>query len=330
MKFYVGTYTDLGGPGACAAEARDGKISIISACRAIDNPNYLIKARDGQTLYAAASSEGKGAVASYRVCGGELSPLSLQLSGGMDTCHIALSGNERYLYAVNYSSGSVSAFPVKDGYIMPRAQLIKHGAGSGVNAKRQEAAHTHHAAFRPGANELFICDLGMDEICVYAQDADAGLLTLAYGIQAAPGCGPRHLLFDGADQFFLACELSNEIKRYVFEGGTWRCAQTLSTLPEGATCENTVAAIRCLDGDIYVSNRGYDSVARFSVNERGDMERKEIIRVNGRCPRDILPLGGNSLIAANQDSGTVEWIRDGQSVSSAPVPAAVCLLGASN
>ncbi len=330
MKFYIGTYTDLGGAGACVAEAVDGQVRIISACSAIDNPNYLIKTNDGKTVYASASigADRKGAVSAYRVEGDELVPLSVQPVGGVEACHIALSADERHLYSANYNTGSVSVFPVMDGYIMPRIQVVKHGKGSNAFPGRQEAAHTHHCAFRPNTEELFVCDLGMDEIKIYMRDEDEGTISEISSIKAAAGCGPRHILFDSENRFMLACELSNEIKLYDYIDGAWNCRQTLSTLPDGCNAENTVAAIRRFGRRIFVSNRGYDSVAAFVFGKDGLLQKDGIICVSGNFPRDILPFDTDDLLTANQFGNTVELISGGVTKATAPMKGAVCLLEA--
>ena len=55
MKFLIGTYTSLGGPGAAVIEVENDEIKLVSACRAIDNPGYLCLSQDKKTVYAAAS-----------------------------------------------------------------------------------------------------------------------------------------------------------------------------------------------------------------------------------------------------------------------------------
>ena len=76
MKFLVGTYTNAGGPGAGILNYDKGALSLVSVCRAIDNPGYLVITGDKKTVYAAASfgKDEKGAVASYRLENDTLTP----------------------------------------------------------------------------------------------------------------------------------------------------------------------------------------------------------------------------------------------------------------
>ena len=328
MKFLVGTYTNVGGPGAGIIEVDSGKIRLVSACRAIDNPGYLVITRDKKTVYAAASfgKDEKGAVASYRLDGDTLTPLSLQPTGGESCCHVTLSDDERFLYASNYMTGNLSVFPVQDGYIMPREQLIKHSGASMAVPDRQECAHVHQAIFQPNSNRLFVCDLGLDEVIIYQQDEETGHLIRETAIPCAPGCGPRHLIFDGENRFYLGCELSNEVMHFECTDGEWKCLQTLSTLPNDFTGKSSVAAVRKYKNYLFVSNRGYHSACRFLISKDGSLSGKTIIPVSGNFPRDIWPLEKNSLLAANQLGHTVELIENGKTTAEIEVGGAICVI----
>ncbi|MBR3928869.1 MAG: lactonase family protein [Clostridia bacterium] len=328
MKFLVGTHTNAGGPGACIIEVNKGELRMISACRAIDNPGYLLITRDKKTVYAAASfaKDEKGAVASYRLENNTLTPLSLQPTGGTSCCHVTLSEDERFLYASNYMTGNLAVFPVQDGYIMPREQLIKHTGASMVVSDRQECAHVHQAIFQPNSNRLFVCDLGLDEVIVYQKDEETGHLIRETAISCAPGCGPRHLIFDGENRFYLGCELSNEVMFFESINGEWKCLQTLSTLPESFTGKSSVAAVRKYKNYLFISNRGFHSACRFLIGKDGSLSDKTILPVSGNFPRDIWPLDKSSLLAANQLSHTVELIENGKTTAEIEVGCAICVI----
>lgn len=329
MLLYIGTYTHLGGPGAAIVRAEGGRLELLDTCAAIPNPGYLALSEDGTTLYASSFSgeKQKGAAASYRVKNERLQPLSLQPSGGSDPCHICLSEDERHLYATNYVSGSISVFPVIEGYILPREQLIAHRGASMAVPDRQDAAHPHQSVFRPGTNELFVCDLGLDCVLIYLRDEETGHIIEKSRIFTRPGDGPRHLVFDGPNRFFLACELSNDVLAYETSSEDWIQKSAVSTLPDAWTGESTAAAIRMRNGKIFVSNRGYDGVTRLSYAE-GQLTRETFTPTQGRCPRDVLPLGDDDYIAANQFSGGLEWIKGGRTIASLPINGAICVIPA--
>ncbi len=328
MKFLVGTYTNAGGPGAGILDYDKGALRLVSACRAIDNPGYLAITGDKKTVYAAASfgKDEKGAVASYRLENDTLTPLSLQPTGGTSCCHVTLSEDERFLYASNYNTGNLAVFPVQDGYIMPREQLIKHAGASMAVPDRQESAHVHQAIFQPNSSRLFVCDLGLDEVVIYQQDEETGHLIRETSIPCAKGCGPRHLIFDGENRFYLGCELSNEVMHFKCIGGEWKCLETISTLPDGFEGKSSVAAVRKYKNYLFISNRGYHSACRFLIGKDGSLSDKTIIPVHGNFPRDIWPLDKNSLLAANQLGGTVELIENGKTTAEIEVGGAICVI----
>ena len=89
----------------------------------------------------------------------------------------------------------------------------------------------------------------------------------------------------------------------------------------------TVAAIRMKNGKIFVSNRGHDGVTRLSY-AHGRLTREAFMPTEGRCPRDILPLGDVECIAASQLSGGLEWIKGGRMIAFLPMNGAVCVIPA--
>lgn len=329
MKFFVGSYTSLGGPGVCLMEAQNGRLSMLSACSIISNPIYLALSADRTALYASAAmlKGAKGAAASFRLENDHLSPLCIQPAGGDEVCHVALSPLEDYLYTANYASGSVTVFPVQDGYLFPREQLLRHKGGSGCVPDRQEAAHPHQCVFRPDSTELFVCDLGKDEIVIYSQGEESGLLIHTASISTPPGCGPRHLLFLHRDCFLLVGELDNRLMRYEFLRGAWTLVQTLPTLPANCDTASFAAALRHQGERVYVSNRGHNSIAVFHLGADRALSIEAYLPVHGDFPRDILILPDGSILSAHQKSGEVEWLSsDGERIAEVSVPAAVCLL----
>lgn len=330
IRYFVGSYTSQGGPGACVIDVDGAKIELLSVSGAIKDPIYFALSSDNKTLYAAAAlDDGRGAVGAYRVEGDTLSPISVAPTGGAGTCHIALDARERFVYAADYASGSVSILPIRQGYIMPACQRVRGTEGSGVVEGRQDKPHAHQCAFRPGANELFVCDLGMDGIIVYLAGESDGRLTRAGVIKVRPGAGPRHIVFDSASSFYLACELSNEVMRFdAGADGAWKLTCARSTLPDGCETISAAAAIRAAGGYLYVSNRGRDTVARFDILPGGALGDMSEITSGGEFPRDIWITREGDIIAANQRAGNVALVKGGVTLAKLDIKGAVCVLPA--
>ncbi|MBQ4553168.1 MAG: lactonase family protein [Clostridia bacterium] len=305
MRFYTGCYTRMGGPGIGVCRWEHGQIALEHTYRDINDPTYVILSHDHRTLFAVGSlpDTGEGAAASYRIIGDELQLISVQKTGGKAACHLAESEDGRFLYVANYLSGSVSAFPVTDGMLGERIQLSQH-TGRGPHLTRQEGPHTHQCVFRPGTNELFVCDLGIDRVMVYAQNPATGLLSYKEEIVMPGGMGPRHLVFADKDRFYVTGELDNVV-RYVVNDNGWRIAAEMSVLPEGWSGENTSAAIRLHEEKLFVSNRGHDSLCSIELDAAGKMCSASWILTGGRIPRDFAFVPGGVLYAHQETGGVI-------------------------
>ncbi|MDR1062252.1 MAG: lactonase family protein [Clostridiales bacterium] len=323
-----------------------GAMSAAGAARA-ENPSYLLFSADRTMLYAVNESdewggEPGGGITAYSVGeGGSLAESASRPTGGSAPCHLGICGG--YLFAANYGDGTVSGFPLGGGVPGPRALLHRH-EGSGPDRLRQGGPHAHCVAPVPGSDEFCVVDLGIDQARFYrvggtrgapepGLDPTPGLeleLELVQAMPAPPGSGPRHVVFSPCGRLaWLVTELSNEVcamerggardgngngngsggSNGSPSGGGWRITHRYSALPAGYAGASSCAAIRrSPDGKlIAASNRGHDSVAVFSADEKtGALEPIGIYPTGGKSPRDIaFTPDGKWLLAANQDSDLV-------------------------
>jgi 6-phosphogluconolactonase len=101
----------------------------------------------------------------------------------------------------------------------------------------------------------------------------------------------------------------------VFEvnGGSLKEIQSLSTLPAGYKGNNSTAEIQIdVEGRfLYVTNRGHDTIAVYSVNPaKGTLTMVENVPSLGRTPRNItIDPTGEYLISANQGDENVVVFR---------------------
>ncbi len=326
MRFYVGTYSVPGSPGIALCELKDGKLQKLGATNVLNNPTYLIHDHAGKRLFAVGVNQDKAGVAAvFAIEGEQLQLLSTAPTGEGNACFLALNEAESTLYTANYHKGKLAVFHVEGNPArLERIQQVQH-EGSGVNPERQEGPHVHHCAFRPGTNELFVCDLGIDRVVVHDTNRADGTVTQKATIPAPDGTGPRHLVFDGADRFYLAGELSSTVVAYAFENGAWAQKQVLTTLPEGEFPNNTCAAIRKHGNRLYVSNRGADNLAAYVIDAHGMLAPMGHIPSHGQSPRDFV-VTDDGFLCANQVTGTVTHVApDGTLRDSLSVPGAVCV-----
>ena len=94
------------------------------------------------------------------------------------------------------------------------------------------------------------------------------------------------------------------------ERGTLTRLQNISTLPEGFTGSNTAAQV-AVDSSgrfLYASNRGDDSIAVFSIDDRAGNAESGAAggAVEVRAPRHFtLDPGNQWLLVANQDTSNI-------------------------
>eukprot|EP00051_Salpingoeca_urceolata_P003718 m.60013 g.60013 ORF g.60013 m.60013 type:complete len:372 (-) comp13046_c0_seq2:153-1268(-) len=326
---YVGTFTGTGfnptgsfeadGKGIHVFElSADGALAEKSVHEAGYNPTYLCTDPDKQFLYAVNEIHDKdGFILTYAIdqTTGSLSLLSPKVScRGTACCHV--SATRQFVVAANYLSGSVILFRRQpNGLLTDAVSFDKHAqdSGSGVNPGRQEAPHAHQVALTPDGRHVLVPDLGADLLRVYQLLDDPGTLVPATEPPVAfpPGSGPRHLVFDPTtpSRFFIVCELLSFVIPCTFDPETQRvelgvaCSSLPADVKVGVGGDSFCAAIRISsDGkNLYVSNRGHNSLTHFRVGNDGALDRKGTTPVGG-IPRDFT-IVDPFVIVGNQDGG---------------------------
>lgn len=278
----------------------------------LSDANYLCFSPDRKTLYSTCDcSNPAGGVAAFRLAQNDsLTFLNKLPASGRSTCHLTCSGDGRFLFAANYSSGSVSVFSLNpDGSLDRLIQVIVHQGITGPNKARQEAPHTHCTVLTPDGHFLCVADLGLDAVFLYPLDPKEGLCRTPKTCSFSPGDGPRHIVFDAAGNYaYVVNELGNSVTSLSYSNGSLTPIMTQSTLPHHCTAATKASAIRFSpDGRfLFASNRGYDSVACFQLLGNGTFRRYDMEPVYGSSPRDIqfLP-SGDLFAAANEFSDSV-------------------------
>lgn len=237
------------------------------------------------------SKDKNGAVAVLkRSSAGTFSAEQVVDANARTPCFLSLSPDRRFLYTANYSSGGIAEFTLKDGRIIGRPRLIPH-SGHSVT-KRQRGPHPHFAGFDPAGKQLYVCDLGTDQIWIYGRHPEKGLiLPCAEKLQLPPGSGPRHLVFDPSGRIlYCANELNSTVSSFIRDGNKWRAGAVRSTLTDRSNSKkNHPGAIRITaDGKFFfVANRGHDSIAVFRTDGKGDFQLLDNIVSEGNFPSDI-------------------------------------------
>ena len=337
--FYVGT----SGPKAqgvlrCVLDGKTGKISAPTVAAEARSASYVALSPDAKFLYATAEAA-EGAVAAYVVEGEKLRLLGTEASKGKGPTHLAVDGAGRNLVVVNYGSGSTTALPIKtDGSLAPASSSLQH-VGSGPNTGRQAGPHAHGVYFHPKSGRVYVADLGTDDIFIYKFDAEKGLLAAnkPKSGRVTAGEGPRHLAFHPNGKFaYVNTEMGLNVVAFSVErNGGLKQLQSLPTLPAGADAKGASTAeifVRPDGKTLYVSNRGHDSIAVYSIDADGRLALLQHVLGVPATPRGFgLSADGRWLVCAGQKSGTLNAYRiarDGKLIDTkqaveAPAAAAV-------
>jgi 6-phosphogluconolactonase (cycloisomerase 2 family) len=210
-------------------------------------------------------------------------------------------------------------FPINtDGSLAPRTDLVLPQGEPGPYKAEQHGSHPHQAIFEPGGRFVVAPDKGLDTVHVFRFDASEGKLASHSPsfVKTRHGAGPRHINFHPTRPYaYLVNELDSTVTAYHWnlDRGELVPFQRTSTLPATYTGDNTGAEIAVAPSGrfVYVSNRGHDSVAVFSIEQTSGMLAPVAWEsVRGRKPRFFcLDPSGAHLYAANEDSHTIVVFR---------------------
>jgi 6-phosphogluconolactonase len=321
---YVGTYTEGGrrdGIYLLRMDPTTGALRQVGAVDAGSNPSFLAIHPNGRTLYAvnevdAWGGRPTGTVRAFAIDAesGGLTLANEAPTEGMAPCYVSTDRTGRVILVANYSSGTVTVLPLADsGELVYASHVVQH-MGTGPVKARQEKAHAHCVIPHPSNRFALAADLGVDRILVYRMDAEKGTLDHVEKSDAVmpPGTGPRHLAFHPTLPIvFVAGELNSTVTMLKCDPttGALSAVQTISTLPAGSSGENYPADIHVAPSGrtLYVSNRGHNSIAVFSIAAgTGRLAFQQAMSTGGDWPRNFsLDPSGQWLLVANQRSGSV-------------------------
>jgi 6-phosphogluconolactonase len=339
MHLYLGTYTGQKQPPQSRGiyhltlDPQTGKLSEPELAAETTNPSFLAIHPTQSVLYAIGEvgefkGEKVGMASAFQIdpATAKLTPLGEpQSTGGPGPAYVSVTPDGRVVLVANYGGGSVTGLPVNaDGSLGTPTKTIQH-AGSGPNKKRQNEPHAHSINPAPGGMTerwtsagivawAVACDLGTDEIPVYAVQANGKLTHIdRETTKADAGGGPRHTAFSPDGKHAYVCnEMGNTVTAFAWDAAKASLIKIESTptLPPGYTgLENTTAevAVHPSGKFVYVSNRGHDSIAVFARDaETGQLAPAGHTPTGGSQPRHFaLSADGRFLVAANQKTHNV-------------------------
>lgn len=309
-----------------AFDVSNGKIDFQEDVNVSGSPGPLTLSRCGNYLYAGLRSSRE--IASFHI--NEKSrqlTLLRTINLDADTCYIATDKTGNYLLSAYYGAGQVTVHSIGEDKTVQGEPI--QTIETAPHAHYIETDATNRFAFVPHT-------VPRNAIYQFHFDADTGLLTEnTFGHQNPDNpVGPRHYCeHPNKPIFYFSNENGSSVSGYNLQKGDpdvsipnsgvpdytvndapgllWEF-QTLSTLPADFDENNTCAQIHIdpKGNYLYVSNRGHDSIAMFSIDE----ENGELTAL-GHQPTEPTPrvfnidATGNYLFVGGQGSGKLATYR---------------------
>lgn len=308
LRFFIGTYTDAPsqsqGIAQISLNPQTGELTLLDDFYPLRNPSYLKQTR--QALYSfseVAQQDGAQLVCMQRGINHALPIL------GDYPCHLDVCENNQYLAVANYGSGDVNVFALGDDGV-PRALVTTlFEEGKGPNLDRQASPHAHQVVFQRTEKVLVSVDLGSDAIRFYHIEQNQFLLQQTLAL--TPGSGPRHLVFNRAeDKAYVVCELSETLVVLTKTDAGWQVSQLSDLIPNGEKGE-AASAIKLSQDErfIYVSCRQQNVLSCFDVSQP-TAQWLGLTDCGGGFPRDFtISACGEWVVVANQHSNNLTSFR---------------------
>lgn len=283
-----------------AVNGTTGALTPLKVLAAGGDPSYFAFDETRHLVFAVDSSSNRVKSFTIDPKTGTLTAKNDVATGGNGATHVSLVAGGKYLLVAHYTSGHLSVVPVAaDGTLAATTDLVVAGAMA------------HYAELDPAKKTVFVPCLGANVVARYRFDDTTGKLTALTNVPLPAGAGPRHLVFAPSTPFmFVVNELASTVTSFGYAAATGNLTtvETKSALPAGFGDPNTGAAIQAHPAGkwVYSSNRGADTIARFSYDAAGRLTLEGSVPTFGRVPR-MFSLAGRGTLAyvANQGSGTI-------------------------
>jgi 6-phosphogluconolactonase len=283
----------------------EGRLTLRATTATAGEPGAL--AVDPHRRFLFASLRSTGQLASFRIDPGtgKLTHLST-VPAGADPAHLSSDRHGHFLLTAYYQAGKVTVHAIdRSGNLSARPL---HTVGTAEKA--------HAILADPSNRFVFVPHTGPDRIFQFTFQARTGKLTpnTVPQLVTPKGTGPRHIAFHPSrDLAYVDNEQGSSVTLYRLDGkaGTLAAVQTLSTLPRGFKGANACAELKVHPGArfLYVSNRGHDSIACFTLGGDGRMAAPGQVATE-KTPRSFdLDPAGQYLYAAGEASGKVAAYR---------------------
>ena len=246
-------------------DANTGKLTPKMEVPVSGGPNPMAISPDRKVLYV--GHGGSSELSSFRIdqaTGGLTHTGTVSLAASPE--FLGIDRNGRFVLSAYYYGGIAAVHPIGEDGSVGGAAIEWLETGFGSHAMQTDP--TNKFAFVP-----HIAGEGPNAIFQFRFDENTGHITpnSPPRLDMHENLGPRHFCFHPTkDILYFSDEQGNSATGYHLNtsAGTLSAFQTVTTLPEGYTGENTCSQIQITPSGkfLYVPNRGHDSIAGFTVD----------------------------------------------------------------
>ena len=283
------------------------------------NPSFLAFDRRQRCLYTVHGDSSEISAFPIDPRSGELAFLNRQSTRGKNPVHLTTDPTNRFIVVANHVTAGdyVSSLAVlalnQDGSLGALTDHMPLKGKLGPHRIEQPFAKPHQVQYDPSDRFIAVPGKGLDLVVTYTIDAAGKLKAIdAPPAHAREGAGPRHVGFHPRGPYaYVLNELDSTVMACQFASKTGALApfQVLSSLPDTFVGDSRASEIEVSrDGRfVYASNRGYDSVAIFAVDEgTGRLSAVAWQESAGKTPRFFaLDPTGRRMFVTNEDSDTI-------------------------
>ncbi len=295
---YVGCYTtpERHGRGkginVYKVDRRTGAFTHVQLLGGLENPSFLAINRAGTRLYSVHGDRSEATSYTIDPRTGRLAVLNRQPTGGYNPIHLAFDPTGRFLVVLNYGTDSIAVLPVfGDGSLGPYPTLTTVKGTLGPHRTEQKNVRPHHIPLDPQGKFFYAPTKGADSVIAYRLDRKRCLAIYVGEVTARPVAGPRHIDFHPRRALaYVINELDSTISTYRQNRatGALKPLQTVPSTPSDFTGYSTGAEISIdrAGRNVYVSNRGHDSIGVFAVDPaKGTLSPRQWVPTKGSVPR---------------------------------------------
>jgi 6-phosphogluconolactonase len=290
-----------------------GTLAQVQVVKDLVNPSFLALNKACDRLYTVHGDESDVSALRIDKASGKLTFINRQGCEGKNPVHLALDPTERFLVVSNHITGSLAVMNVeKDGSLGTLNQLLKLEGPLGPHRVEQPFSKPHFNPFDHTGNFVLVPDKGLDRIFSFRFDNGTLIPAAQPFVTTREGAGPRHLALHPTAPFaYVINELDSTVTTYRFnpQDGSLKPLQVVTSLPSTFTGNSRASEIEVDRSGrfVYASNRGYDSVAAFAIDQgTGLLSPVEFMPTDGKTPRFFtLTPNERFLFALNEDSDTI-------------------------